>query len=49
VANRKNEDQEQLTGDEVIGKGTAEEGEFEEVDEFEEDEDIDEGDETEED
>jgi len=45
---RKNEDQEQITGENVVGKAAGEDAEFEEVDEFDED-DQDEGDEVEED
>jgi hypothetical protein len=46
--NPKNEDQEQITGENVVGKATGEDAEFEEVDEFDED-DQDEVDEVEED
>jgi hypothetical protein len=45
---RKNEDQEQISGENVVGKAAGEDAEFEEVDEFDED-DQDEDDEVEED
>jgi hypothetical protein len=45
---RNNEDQEQITDENVVGKAAGEDAEFEEVDEFDED-DQDEGDEAEED
>ena len=43
-----NEDQEQITDENVVGKADGEDAEFEEVDEFDED-DQEEGDEAEED
>jgi hypothetical protein len=47
--NPKNEDQEQITGENVVGKAAGEDAEFEEVDEFDEDDDQAEGEEVEED
>lgn len=45
---RNNEDQEQITGENVVGKAAGEDAEFEEVDEFDED-DQNEGEDVEED
>jgi hypothetical protein len=36
---RNNEDQEQITGDEIVGKAAGEDAEFEDSDEFEDDDD----------
>jgi hypothetical protein len=41
---RKNDDQEQGTGEDVVGRATGEDAEFDEIDEFDDDEQDDEDD-----
>jgi hypothetical protein len=45
---RKNEDQEQITGDDIVGKAAGEDTEFEDTDEFEDEDDQEADDEVEE-
>lgn len=45
---RKNEDQEQTTGDDIVGKAAGEDQEFEDADEFDDEDDQEAGDEVEE-